>query len=154
MKRPNSPKFLVAVSAIVVVIIDQVTKSMAQADLSNHGVHLIGPLSLQLLYNSGIAFSLGTGDTALATTIEVIVLLGLLIYVRKIKSFTTAIGFGLVIGGALGNIADRVFRHNNGAVIDFIHTGFWPTFNLADTAVVVGIAVILLGSRSKSLPNK
>jgi len=135
--------------AILVIIIDQFTKSLAESNLASHSVKLVGPLSLQLVYNSGVAFSIGTGNTVLVTVLEILVILGIILYVRTIKSTGLAVGFGLVIGGALGNIVDRLFRHNGGSVIDFIHTGFWPTFNLADSAVVIGLVVILLGSRSR-----
>ncbi|MCL5077550.1 MAG: signal peptidase II [Actinobacteria bacterium] len=150
MKLVRSARSLIAPVAIVVILVDQITKTLAENNLKTHSIHLLGPLSLQLIYNSGIAFSIGSGNAALATVIEIVVILGLIYYTRRINSRTLAVGFGLVIGGALGNICDRIFRHNNGAVIDFIHTGFWPTFNLADSAVVIGIVVILLGSRSRT----
>ena len=145
----RSPRTVVAFVAILVIIIDQFTKSLAESNLALHSVKLVGPLSLQLVYNSGVAFSIGTGNTVLVTVLEILVILGIILYVRTIKSTGLAVGFGLVIGGALGNIVDRLFRHNGGSVIDFIHTGFWPTFNLADSAVVIGLVVILLGSRSR-----
>ena len=135
--------------AICVIIIDQVSKSLAESNLASHSVKLVGPLSLQLVYNSGVAFSIGTGNTVLVTVVEMLVILGIILYTRTIKATGVAVGFGLVIGGALGNIGDRLFRDNGGSVIDFIHTGFWPTFNLADSAVVIGIVVILLASRSR-----
>lgn len=147
MKFLRFPRWIVVVVASLVVILDQVTKTLAESHLATHSVKLIGPLSLELVYNSGVAFSIGSGSTAVVTIVELAVLVAVVAYVRKIKSGVTALGFGLVIGGALGNIADRLFRHNNGAVIDFIHTGFWPTFNLADSAVVIGIVVIIMGSR-------
>lgn len=147
MKFLRFPRWIVVVVASLVIIVDQVTKTLAESHLATHSVKLIGPLSLELVYNSGVAFSIGSGSTAVVTIVELAVLVAVVAYVRKIKSGVTALGFGLVIGGALGNIADRLFRHNNGAVIDFIHTGFWPTFNLADSAVVIGIVVIIMGSR-------
>ena len=145
----GSPRTVVAFVAICVIVIDQISKSLAESNLASHSVKLVGPLSLQLVYNSGVAFSIGTGNTVLVTVVEILVILGIILYVRTIKATGLAVGFGLVIGGALGNIVDRLFRHNGGSVIDFIHTGFWPTFNLADSAVVIGLVVILLGSRSR-----
>lgn len=137
---------MVAVIVMLVLLVDQITKTIAEDHLSNP-VHVLGPLSFQLVYNSGVAFSLGSGNSVVATIVELVIILGLVAYVRRVTAPLLAVGFGLVIGGALGNIADRLFRHNNGAVIDFIHTSFWPTFNLADSAVVVGIVIILFGSR-------
>ena len=145
----RSPRTVVAFVAICVIVIDQISKSLAESNLASHSVKLVGPLSLQLVYNSGVAFSIGTGNTVLVTVVEMLVIIGIILYVRTIKATGLAVGFGLVIGGALGNIGDRLFRHNGGSVIDFIHTGFWPTFNLADSAVVIGLVVILLGSRSR-----
>ncbi len=138
-----------ALVAVLVIAIDQVTKTLAETHLANHSVKIFGPLSFKLLYNTGVAFSIGAGNTLVVTVIELLVIVGIILYVRRIKRVALGVGFGMVIGGALGNIADRLFRHKNGAVIDFIHTGFWPTFNLADSAVVIGIVVILFASRSK-----
>lgn len=135
-------------AAIVTLVLaaDQATKTIAENNLA-HPLHLIGPLSFELVYNSGVAFSLGSGNSLAATAVESAIVLGLVIYARRVTAPVLAAGFGLVIGGALGNIADRLFRHNHGAVIDFIHTSFWPTFNLADSAIVIGIIFILYGSR-------
>ncbi len=145
----RSPQAIVALVAACVIVIDQVTKTLAEANLATHSVKIVGPLSLELVYNSGVAFSIGSGDAPIVTIVELLVILGIILYVRKIRSTGLAVGFGMVIGGALGNITDRLFRHNHGSVIDFIHSGFWPTFNLADSAVVIGIIVILFASRSK-----
>jgi signal peptidase II len=127
--------------AIVVVVIDQITKTLALDHLSKP-VHLLGPLSLQLALNSGVAFSLGTG---LGLPIVLIALVGLFILGfsrRRLLSTPAAIGSGLIMGGALGNLGDRLFRGNGGSVVDFIHTTFWPTFNVADSAVVCGCVTV------------
>lgn len=147
MASLKSRRTLVALAAVVVIIIDQVTKTLAEVHLASHSVELFGPFSLQLFYNSGVAFSLGAGNASLALALETAVLVVLIWYAGRVRTKTLAIGFGMIIGGALGNVSDRIFRHNHGAVIDFIHSGFWPTFNVADSAVVIGIVVILLGSR-------
>lgn len=148
MRLSKSPQLFGAGVALVVIAIDQITKTLAENHLATHSIKLIGPLSLELVYNSGVAFSIGSGNAPVVTVIEFLVVLGIIFYALRIKKIGQAVGFGMVVGGALGNISDRIFRHNNGAVIDFIHTGFWPTFNLADTSVVLGIVVILLASRS------
>ncbi len=146
----RSPRIVLAVVVVLVVAIDQITKSFAQADLAHRTVRIVGPLSLKLLYNTGVAFSIGSGNAPLVTVVELVVISGILLYAIRIKTTLLTVGFAMVIGGALGNISDRLFRNNHGAVIDFIHTGFWPTFNLADTSVVIGIVVILIASRPKS----
>jgi signal peptidase II len=75
--------------------------------------------------------------------VAVLVMLGA---VRRVQSTPIVVALGLVVGGALGNLADRVFRSHHGAVVDFIALHFWPTFNVADSCVVVGgiLAGVLL----------
>jgi signal peptidase II len=75
--------------------------------------------------------------------IAVLVILGA---VRRVQSTPIAVALGLVVGGALGNLTDRVFRSHGGAVVDFIALHFWPTFNIADSCIVVGgiLAAVLL----------
>jgi signal peptidase II len=132
--------------AVAVVAADQVTKTLAVERLSSGPVHLLGPLSFQLAYNSGIAFSLGSGLT-LPIVLVVGVLVVLLVWFgRGVPSTPGAIGVGLVLGGAIGNLADRLLRGHGGAVVDFVRVGFWPTFNVADAAIVCGcgtLAVVL-----------
>ena len=149
MQFLKSPRVIVSLVAASVIAVDQVTKTLAETNLQTHSVKILGPLSLNLFYNSGVADSIGSGNARIIIIIELLVIAGIILYVRRIRSPGLAVGFGMVIGGALGNISDRLFRHNHGSVIDFIHTGFWPTFNLADSAVVIGIIVILFASRSK-----
>ena len=149
MQFLKSPRVIVSLVAASVIAVDQVTKTLAEMNLQTHSVKILGPLSLNLFYNSGVADSIGSGNARIITIIELLVIAGMILYVRRIRSPGLAVGFGMVIGGALGNISDRLFRHNHGSVVDFIHTGFWPTFNLADSAVVIGIIVILFASRSK-----
>ena len=131
-----------AAVAAAVVVADQVTKRLAVDHLSSGPVHLVGPLSLVLEYNTGVAFSLGAGSgwpVALATVGLVGVLLAL---ARAARRRITAVALGLVLGGALGNLADRLFGGHGGAVVDFVHLGAWPTFNLADASVVVGCVIL------------
>ena len=63
---------------------------------------------------------------------------------RTVPSTSAAVGVGMILGGAIGNLADRLFRGHHGAVVDFIYSGFWPTFNLADASIVCGCAVLAL----------
>lgn len=121
---------------------DQVTKSLAVEYLSAGPVHLFGPFSLALSYNSGIAFSVGVGQTAPIVLI-VVVTIGLLVwFARSVPSLPAAVAVGLVLGGAIGNLSDRFFRGHGGSVVDFIHSTFWPTFNVADSCVVCGCLLL------------
>lgn len=120
------------------VAADQATKSLAVAHL-HRPVHLLGPLGLGLGYNSGAAFSLFTGAVALLAPVAV-VLVGLLAWLAwRAASAGLAVALGLVLGGALGNLADRALRGHHGEVVDFLTFTHWPTFNVADAAITVGV---------------
>jgi signal peptidase II len=128
----------------VVVAIDQVTKSLAISRLSSGPIHLIGPFSLLLSYNTGVAFSIGSG-VGLPIVLVVVILVALLAWFgRTVPNLAAASAVGLILGGALGNLADRLFRGHHGAVVDFIYSGFWPTFNIADASIVCGCALLMI----------
>jgi signal peptidase II len=140
--------------ATVVVVADQVTKTIAVRDLASGPVHVIGPFAFELDYNSGVAFSLFAG-VGVPIALLVVAVLGLLLWsARGSPTRLGASALGLIVGGAAGNLADRLFRHTSGAVVDFIHIGVWPTFNLADAAVVCGCVLLgitfLQGERSRA----
>lgn len=148
-RRRRPPYAVVGGVALGVLVIDQVTKSLVVAHLT-HPVALFGPFSLALSRNSGIAFSLATG---FGLPIVLLGILGLLVFGwSKVHTMPTpmAVAAGLISGGALGNLSDRLFRGDGGAVVDFIHTTFWPTFNIADSALTCGcVMVFLLSFRSR-----
>lgn len=136
---------LAAVVAAVVVVLDQVTTSWAVHRLARGPIHVVWRLNLVLQYNSGSAFSLAQGQAPLLAVIAVVLVVLLGFAIRRAPNALTAGALGLVVGGALGNLGDRLFRSHHGAVVDFIALGFWPTFNLADAAIVVGcIATVVL----------
>jgi signal peptidase II len=126
--------------AVAVVVADQLTKTWAVHRLAHGPIHVFWKLDLQLAYNSGISFSLFRGWAPVLGGIAVVVVVVLLAFVRRAQSNFLAASIGLIVGGALGNLADRIFRSHHGAVVDFIAFHFWPTFNVADSAVVVGAA--------------
>ncbi len=130
--------------SVCVILVDQITKSIAVAALQNGPVHIVGPFYFRLEYNSGFAFSLATGYGSIIGVVAVVVAAALLVYSFKVRSLVLKVALGLVAGGALGNVSDRIFRGHGGAVVDFIYSGFWPTFNLADSAIVVGAIVIAI----------
>ncbi len=139
-----SSPLLLGIVALVVGL-DQVSKSWAQSRLAGGSqIEVLGPIKLRLEYNSGFAFSLGSGHPAIIGFFAVVAVVMLVLFARRVKQLPMLVGIALIAGGALGNVVDRIFRHNGGAVIDFIYSGFWPTFNLADTAVVAGVALIFL----------
>lgn len=138
---------------IAVLIIDQISKAWAIGALDDSSID--GPLgsSLRLVYNRGSAFSIGEGLGPIFGVLAIAVSIGLFWVVRHVASRIVVLGLGLIQGGALGNVIDRLFRDGDGflggAVIDFLEIGdWWPVFNLADAAIVVGGAIVaILGSR-------
>ena len=139
---------VVLIVAAVVVAIDQVTKSLALEALSGRApVELFWTLRLRLSFNSGAAFGLGRGVTPFLTVAAVVLLVVLLGASRTASSPLARIALGLVVGGAMGNLADRLFRGHGGAVVDFIDFQWWPVFNVADIGISVGAVLLVLASR-------
>jgi signal peptidase II len=133
--------------AIVVVVLDQLTKWWALERLSGgRDIDLVWTLRLNLVRNSGAAFSTGRGLGPVLGVVAVIVVFLLVRYGRMASSSPTAAGIGLVLGGAVGNLADRAFRSGDGFlgghVVDFVDLQWWPVFNVADAAIVIGGLVL------------
>ncbi|MHB1510169.1 MAG: signal peptidase II [Acidimicrobiales bacterium] len=145
---------IAAVGAIAtsVVAADQVTKSLAVADLSSRDVHVIGPFWLRLTYNTGVAFSVGRGLTGPIIIVAVALVLAVAWLARGVPTMSVAAGLGLVMGGAIGNLSDRVFRAHHGAVVDFLYIRFWPTFNVADASIVTGCALLAVAFARSGRP--
>jgi signal peptidase II len=106
-------------------------------------------LTLDLTRNPGAAFSIGPGATVLFSAVAIAVVVVIARTARSLASRGWAIALGLLLGGALGNLADRVFRAPGpfrGHVVDWIEFPHWPVFNLADSAIVIGglLAVVLV----------
>jgi signal peptidase II len=146
---------LVGVAAFVLTA-DAVSKAIVVSRLSGHApIRLLGGLlTLRLLRNSGAAFSIGTSMTIVFTVIAVGVIVFILRTARNLRSMRWAITLGLLLGGATGNLADRLFRSPaplRGSVVDWIELPHWPVFNLADSAIVCGgvlaVLLALLGLR-------
>jgi signal peptidase II len=135
-------------SAVVaaVVLVDQLTKSWAVRELADRSIHLFWTLRLELSFNSGFAFSQGQGLTRYITVLVVLLIAVLVWWSRGVDSWLLAVALALLIGGALGNLSDRLFRSHGGAVIDFIDPQWWPVFNVADMAVSCGAVLLVLSS--------
>lgn len=129
--------------AAVVVAVDQVTKSLAVAHL-HRPVHLLGPLGLSLGYNSGSAFSLFTGAAPVLAAVAVVLVGALAWLAWRARSTAVAAVLGLVLGGAVGNLCDRLFRGHRGDVVDFVTLSHWPTFNVADSCITVGLVLLVV----------
>jgi signal peptidase II len=149
-RRPESrwgswPR-LAAASAVaaVVVLVDQLTKAWAVSRLSQGPVHVVGTLDFELQRNTGSAFSLFQGEAAVLVVVAVVLVGALLVLASRAPTSGRAVVLGLILGGALGNLADRLFRGDHGAVIDFIALHVWPTFNVADACIVVGCILLVV----------
>ncbi len=144
---------LVATAAVVVGL-DAVTKQLAVSKLSDHEpVRLLGgAVYLVVTRNSGAAFSLGTGHTIVFPLFTLVVVSWIAWMARRLRSLPWALALGLVLGGALGNVGDRLFRAPGplvGHVVDFVSLfddsgQLWPVFNLADSALSVGVVLAVL----------
>ena len=94
--------------------------------------------------NTGASFSLFQGKALFLVPIAVVLIAVLTAMAWRAPTTARAAIFGLIVGGALGNLADRFFRSDHGAVVDFIALHFWPTFNVADASIVVGCGLFLI----------
>ena len=137
--------------AVIVLAGDQVSKSLV---LASHPGPSGGLVSVRLVRNTGASFGLGSGHPILVVLSATVVIAIVAALLARTRSRAAALCLAAVLGGALGNLADRIFRSpglGRGAVVDWIHVSFYPaTFNLADLAIrvgVVGAVVALLGIR-------
>ena len=151
------PARLLAVVAFVVLALDLLTKCLVVAQLEGREpIRLLGGgLLLNVSRNPGAAFSFAQGATVLFTGVAVVVSVVIIRTARKLGSAWWAVSLGLLLGGALGNLIDRLFRSpgvGRGAVVDFLDFRVWPVFNLADSGIVVGgLLAVLLSFRGVEL---
>lgn len=144
---------LVILIAAAVIVVDQATKAWAVAALTGREpVNLLGSLlRLELVRNPGAAFSFATGMTWVFTVVAIGVALVIVRISRKLGSTWWAVGLGLLLGGALGNLLDRLLRAPGpgvGQVVDFLALPHWPVFNVADTCIdVAGVMIVVLAVR-------
>jgi signal peptidase II len=146
--EPRRLRLLLSVAGVVLAL-DVVTKVLAVKLLTpGQPVSIIGDtVTWTLVRNSGAAFSMATGYTWVLTLVALGVVVGIFWMGRRLVSPWWAIGLGMILGGATGNLVDRFFRSPGplrGHVVDFLSIGWWPVFNVADPAVVGG-AILLVG---------
>jgi len=149
-KASRGTVITVAVAALV-VLLDQLTKTWAVNALDDgHDVDVIWTLRFHLTFNGGMAFSQGRGLGPVIGIVAIIVVVILLVSLRRTGSTVAAVAVGLVVGGAAGNILDRLFRSGDGflkgEVVDFIDLQWWPVFNVAGAAVVIGGILLLVST--------
>ena len=137
------------ITAAVVLALDQLAKAWAVRTLADgHSVEVVGELmQLRLFRNPGAAFSFATGSTWIFTVVATVASIAIVRASRRLGSALWALALGLLLGGALGNLVDRLFREPGfarGHVVDFIDLPRLFVFNLADAAITVAAALIAL----------
>jgi signal peptidase II len=145
---------LLGLSVALVVSLDVLTKYLAVEHLTGRPpVRVLGGLLyLDLTRNSGAAWSLGTGYTWVFPLVTVVVVGWIAVLARRLRSLAWAVALGLVLGGAFGNVADRLFRAPGfmvGYVVDFASlfgpdAQYWPIFNVADASLCCGVVLAVL----------
>ena len=146
----QTPKLII----VAVVLADQATKNWALNSLSDgRTIDLVWTLRFNLVFNSGMAFSQGQCWGRLIGLLAIGVAVWLWFGLRKATSQLSVVGTSMLIGGALGNVVDRMFRGEKwlaGSVIDFIDLQWFPVFNIADSAVTLGAAMLITSSFAAS----
>ena len=143
-----------AAIAVAAVIADQVTKHVVASHLRlGEGLHVVGPFTIRHVQNSGIAFGFFSSATAIVIVLTAFAVAWMLLFFARTGSRhpVLPVALGLVIGGSLSNLVDRV---RLGHVTDFLDLKFWPAFNLADSFIVVGVGILLLALLAADRPAR
>lgn len=156
MKSTRAISTLASVTALVVIAIDHATKWWALGALDDRNIDLVWKLRFNLVHNAGAAFGLGS---KYAPVLALIALAVVLVLFRQGAGFETRlaqVAIGLVLGGAIGNLLDRLFRDGNGflggRVVDFIDVQFWPVWNVADMGILFGAIILALTAGREQQP--
>lgn len=146
-RRTARTRLAVFTGAGVLAVVDLGAKAVAERGLGDGRTVDLGPLALQLAHNSGAAFSLGSGLPSWVVVTVTGLLTGVIAVITWRAVATTSrllpAGLAAVLAGATANLVDRA---GDGRVTDYLHTGWWPTFNLADVWITTGAAVAILAS--------
>jgi signal peptidase II len=147
--RSGRPRSGLALAIVLgVVVLDVLTKVWAVNELVDAPVAIIGDtVDLRLARNTGGAFSLFQAFTPLLAILAIVVAFLLVRAVRHADDTLMLVALSLVLGGSIGNLIDRLFRSPGfmrGAVVDFVHIGSWPTFNVADSAITIGAVLLVI----------
>ena len=133
-------------AAVAVLVLDILTKGWAVSALSDgRDIHILWTLHFALTHNEGMAFSTGTNIGPFIGMLAIVVIAILVATMRKQSNTMSLVATGCIVGGATGNVLDRVFRGTgfmDGAVVDFIDLRWWPVFNVADIGIVCGAIAV------------
>lgn len=136
-----------------IILADQLTKAWVVANYSNTPLSIIGDdVEFRVARNPGGAFSSFTNATVVLAVLAILLTVWLVRVVRRSHDTLTVVALSLVLGGALGNICDRIFRSPGvlrGHVVDFVRVGSFPSFNVADSAITIGAILLILASFRK-----
>jgi signal peptidase II len=150
LSAPSRRLGLVLPVAAGVLLLDQLAKTWALRELADEPIDLVWTLRLNLTFNTGAAFSQGEGLGPFIGVAAAAVVIGLLWSGRAVPNALGAVAMGMILGGAIGNLADRAFREGDGllggAVVDFIDFQWFPVFNVADIGVVGGALLLVLAT--------
>lgn len=132
----------VLATALVVTCADALTKAWARRDLAGHPVHVAGQVWLRLTFNDGVSFSFARFG-ALTSILTLLIALGVFVISMRAAPGTSSAGFGLLIGGGIANVIDRLAASPH-QVTDFIALGSFPVFNVADVSITAGFIVLVV----------
>lgn len=144
-RQTHSRWITAALLALLVLVLDQITKYAVRASMVlGEKIDLVPGLDLTRVNNTGIAFGLFPGRASAVSVLTVLALCAIAIALAGLvaRNATVAAGAGLLVGGSIGNLVDRL---SHGAVTDFIDPVQWPAFNVADIGIVTGAALIVFG---------
>lgn len=148
MSQLTTRRLWLLIAAIVVV--DQLTKHWALNRLSGgRTIDIVGSLRFNLAFNKGMAFSQATGAGPVIGALAFVIIIVIVLWMRRSATGVAAVAAGLIVGGALGNLIDRLFRNDawlRGAVVDFIDLQWFPVFNVADSCITIGAVLMVLAS--------
>ena len=142
--------------ALFVIVADQLTKHWAVNELVDRNIDLFWTLRFNLSYNTGMAFSRGENLGPIIGVLALVVVVVLLLSIKRQPGRLTDVAVGMIVGGAIGNVIDRLFRQEawlRGGVVDFIDFQWFPIFNIADIGVTVGGALLVLASWMAGRPR-
>ncbi len=138
--------------AIFVFLLDQISKTLISRNFSlNESAEIIKNIFyLTIVHNTGAAFGIFKNQTLFFIIVSILAVIAGAMYIKKSLNipFTIKIALGLILGGTLGNLVDRL---RFGYVIDFLDFKIWPVFNLADSAITVGAFLLIIGLLKKKL---
>ena len=150
---------LLAATTVAILAADVVTKQLVVGGLEGRApIRLLGgAVYLVAIRNSGAAFSLGRSHTLIFPLLTIAAIGWIGWMAKRLRSVPWAVALGLVLGGASGNLVDRIFRAPGflrGHVVDFVAVGWWPVFNVADSCVTIGAILLIVRSLRPPPPTR